>query len=699
MNKIEAKQRIEKLKKEINYHRYLYHVLDKQEISDEALDSLKNELFLLENQYPELITSDSPSQRIGGKPLNKFEKYTHKYPMLSFFDAFSEKEMEDWEKRYTRFLDNNLGGGFDKYYCELKIDGVAIELVYSKGILKVGATRGDGKVGENITQNLKTISAIPLKILEKKEIVRNMKKFNLIDIAENIEKNGLPEEIIVRGEVFINKSDFEKLKKEQEKKGEKAYANPRNFVAGSIRQLNPKITAKRNLDSFIYSLITDLGQKTHEQEHNILKALGFKINKNNKSAKNLKEVFQFRNYWDKKRETLSYQIDGVVVILNSERDFKKAGVVGKAPRAAMAYKFSPIETTTKLLDIKLQVGRTGAITPVAILKPVEIGGVVVSRATLHNFDEINRLNLKIKDTVIIRRAGDVIPKITGNLPNLRTGKEKEISIPKYCPYCNSPIEKKKDEVVYKCSNRKCFAVQRESIYHFVSKSAFDIVGLGPRIIDKLLDNNLIISPSDIFNLKKEDIKELEGFREKSAQNIISSIEKRKRISLPRFIFSLGIPLIGEETAIDLSNKLFFQSKKPQDLLKKIEKIQSEDLEKIQDIGSKTAKEIMEWFKEKRNKKLINDLDKIGIKFEKLKIKKQIKKLKDKKFIFTGSLQSLSREKAKERIRELGGDVSSSISKNIDFVISGSKVGSKFEKSKKLGLKILNEEEFLKIIEE
>ncbi len=385
MNKQEAKNRIQKLREIVNHHRYLYHVLDKQEISDSALDSLKKELFDLEQQFPELITSDSPTQRIGGKPLKEFKKVKHQQRMTSFNDAFSKEDMQDWQERFMKLV---LEEGKNKidYYCELKIDGLAIELIYKDGFLQTGSTRGDGNVGEDITQNLKTVEAIPLTIDYKKDL-------------------------IVRGEVFITKKEFERMNKEQKEKGLPVYANPRNIAAGSVRQLDPKITAGRKLDSFAYELMTDLGQVTHEDKHKILKELGFKTNKHNKYCKNLEEILQFREHWIKEREKLDYEIDGVVVLINNNEIFDKLGIVGKAPRGGIAYKFPQSQSTTKVLDITVQVGRTGAMTPVAILEPVQVTGITITRATLHNEDEIKRLGIKIGDTVIVGRAGDVIPDI------------------------------------------------------------------------------------------------------------------------------------------------------------------------------------------------------------------------------------------------------------------------------------------------
>jgi len=686
MNKEQAKDRVEKLKKEINYHRYLYHVLDRPDISDSAFDTLKNELEELELEFPELITVDSPTQRVGGKPLDKFQKFTHPAPMLSFSDAFSIKEMEEWAKRNEKIVrDSNRHG----YYCELKIDGLAIELIYENEILKIGATRGDGLVGEDVTNNLRTVNAIPLKLLDKDQIIKNLKKEGLNHIVAKVSKSW-PKELVVRGEVFLSTKEFERINKESEKRGEKTYANPRNLAAGSIRQLNPKITASRHLDSFAYSIVTDLGQRVHEDEHRILKAFGFKTNPHNKFCRSLKEVEDFRNYWGKAREKLDYEIDGIVVLISNNEIFKKLGVIGKAPRAATAYKFSPKESTTIIKDVVWQVGRTGVLTPVAVLNPVEIGGTIITHATLHNFDEIKRLGVKIGDTVIVGRAGDVIPDIVKVLDNLRIGKEKEIKVPQICPVCGSKVVKIGDEVAYRCSDKNCGAMLRERIYHFTAKNAFDIVGVGPKIIDRFLDEGLIKDAAGLFLLKEGDIRHLERFAEKSAANIINSIQSRKEIKLERFLFALGILQVGEETAIDLAKR--FGS------LEKIKKSSIEELKKIQDVGPKVAESICAWFKEKKNLEFLEKLKKAGINItvsQKSKIKNQ--NLKNKIFVLTGELESMTRDEAKEKIRELGGDVSGSVSKNTDFAVVGLEPGSKFDKAQKLGVKVINEKEFLKII--
>ena len=664
MDKKEAKIRIEKLRKTINHHRYLYHVLDKQEISDAALDSLKKELYDLELQFPDLITEDSPTQRVGGKPLKEFKKFRHEQRMLSFNDAFSKEDMEDWQERFLKLLSGGDKNKID-YYAELKIDGLAIELIYKDGVLQTGSTRGDGNVGEDITQNLKTVDAIPLTIEDRREI-------------------------IVRGEVFVTKKEFERMNKEQKAKGLPVYANPRNIAAGSVRQLDPKITASRKLDSFAYELLTDLRQVTHEDKHKILKDLGFKTNKYNKYCKNLEEVIKFREYWIKEREKLDYEIDGVVVLVNNNEIFEKLGVVGKAPRAGIAFKFPQAQSTTKVKDIIVQVGRTGAMTPVAVLEPVQVTGITITRATLHNEDEIKRLGLKIGDTVIVGRAGDVIPDIIKVLPELRTGHEKAFKMPTHCPSCGTKLEKTETEVLLRCPNSKCFAKQRRNFYHFASRTAFNFDGLGPKIIDRLLDEGLIQDPSGLFDLKEDDVKDLERFAEKSAENLIKSIQDRREITLAKFIYALGIRNVGEETAIDLAK--YFQS------LNKIKTAKPEDFEKILDIGPVVSKSIFEWFSEKDNLKFLERLEKkvkITQPSPKASAGKQI--LAGKTFVLTGTLNSITRLDAKGRIRELGGDISESVSSKTDYVVVGSEPGSKAEKAKKLGVKILNEAEFLKLV--
>ena len=690
MTKREALQRIKKLKELINHHRYLYHVLDKQEISDAALDSLKKELFDLEQDYPQFVAPDSPTQRIGGEPIKEFGKVRHSERMLSFNDAFSEKDMEDWQERISKLLTEEEKSQID-FYCELKLDGLAIELIYENGVFKTGSTRGNGVVGEDVTQNLKTIEAIPLRLRKIEDVARDLRQ-----IGQNIKRNGLGE-VVVRGEVFITKKEFERINKHQIKKGLPSYANPRNIAAGSIRQLDSKVIALRNLDSNIYDLITNFGETTHEEKHKILKALGFKINKNNKYCRNLKEVFQFQKSWQKTRDKLPYEIDGVVVVINSNRIFKKLGVVGKAPRGAIAFKFSLKQTTTKVENIKIQIGRTGAVTPVACLKPVKIGGVTISKATLHNEDEIKRLGVKIGDTVIVGRAGDVIPDIVKVLPELRTGKEREFKMPRICPVCGTKLVKTAEEAVWRCPSSKCFAKKRKSFSHFVSKNAFDISGLGPKIVNQLLGEGLVEDPADLFELKEGDLVPLERFAEKSAKNLIKAVSEKKEINLPRFIYALGIRNIGEETANDLSEHFSVKGGLTSGwgVIKRIKESKKEELESILDIGPIVSKSIYDWFSQKRNISFLEKLKKAGIEIKSPALKKQ--KLKGLTFVFTGMLEKITREEAKRRVRGVGGDISKSVSKKVNFVVVGNNPGSKYDKAKKLGVKTINEREFLEII--
>ena len=661
--------------------------MTKQEISELALDSLKKELLDLEQEFPGLVTPDSPTQRVGGKPLEEFKKFKHSMPMLSFNDAFDGKDMKDWEARIKKIEKKSDTEG---YFCELKIDGLAIELIYKKGFLDVGSTRGDGMIGEEVTQNLKTVDAIPLRLLPQESILKNLKQENLPNVLDYVKKNGFPEEIIVRGEVFLDRKEFERINKEQNKKGEKTYANPRNLAAGSIRQLDPKIIASRKLDSYAYAIITDIGQSTHEQEHKILKALGLKINTHNQLLGGLEEVQKFRDRWDKDRKNLDYEIDGIVVIVNDNKMFKRLGVVGKAPRSAIAYKFSPKETTTIVEDIIISVGRTGVLTPVAVLRPVQIGGVTVSRATLHNQDEINRLDVRIGDTAIVGRAGDVIPDVRKVMKDLRTGKEKKFVMPSKCPVCGGSAIRRPGEAAHKCLNKKCPAVRREQLYHFVSKKALDIDGLGPRTLDQLVDSGLIKDAADLYKLKKEDLLQLERFADKSAQNTIEAIESKKKIPLDRFIFAMGIPHVGSETAYSLG--MHFGT------LEQLKVATLSELQKIQDIGDVVAESIYGWFQNGYTCRLLKKFEDIGVKIINQEKLQKSSKLKDKTFVFTGSLENISREEAENLVRQHGGDPSSSISSQTDFVVLGEEPGSKYEKAKKLGIKTLTEKEFLGMIE-
>ncbi len=698
ITKKQAKERMEKLRSEIQHHDYLYYVLDQPEISDAAYDSLKRELTELEKQFPEFTTPDSPTQRIGGPPLEKFEKVRHKVPMFSLQDAMNEEELKDWEERIKKFL--TPSEKLD-YFAELKMDGLAVTLIYKNGIFYKGATRGDGFVGENITQNLKTIKSIPLRL-------------RIEELPKETQKRAI-KEVEVRGEIFMSKKAFLEVNKEQKEKGEPVFANPRNAAAGSVRQLDPKITAQRKLDFYGYQIVTEIGQKitrsseatrietrglaTHQEVHQFLKILGFKENPYNQFCQDLKEVIDFHQSIAKIRERLFYDIDGIVVTVNDEKIFKKLGVVGRTPRGSIAFKFPGLEATTKVKNIIVQVGRTGKLTPVALLEPVRVGGVTISRATLHNEDEIKRLDVRIGDTVIVQRAGDVIPDVKEVIKSLRTGKEKKSQMPKKCPICGSRVYRQEGEVDHYCSNKKCFATQRRYLYYFVSKKAFDIEHLGPKIIDQLVNEGLIKDAADIFSLTQGDLEPLERFAEKSAQNLVEAIEKAKKIPLVRFIYALGIRHVGEENAALLMRKFEIRNSKFEikDLIRQARGWPFEDLQKIPDIGPIIGQSIYDWFYDEKNIKFLEKLEKNGVELEVPKIKIS-QKLVGKTFVLTGALKSITREEAKEKIKLLGGDVSSSVSKNTDLVVVGEEPGSKYERAKKLGIKTIDEKEFLKMIE-
>ena len=671
MNKIQAKKRIEKLKAVISHHRYLYHVLDKQKISDAALDSLKHELYKLEQGYPKLITPDSPTQRVGGRPLKEFQKIKHNVPMLSIEDIFSLEELQDWENYIKRLLPNTSFA----YFCEPKIDGFAISLIYRNGALIQGSTRGDGKVGEDVLQNLKTIESIPLKL----------KIHGRQGFAEL--KNELKEEIEIRGEVYMEKNAFGKFNEKRKQQGEEPYANPRNLAAGSIRQLDSKLAAQRPLKFLAYDIVSGLGQTKHSEEHQILLSLGFKAELGKKCA-NLQEIQEYWQTISDKREKLAFQIDGIVININNNSIFKRLGSVGKSPRGARAFKFSPEQATTVIKGVKFQIGRTGAITPVAILDPVKIGGTTVSKATLHNEDEIKRLGVRIKDTVIVKRAGDVIPAVEKVLVELRTGRERKIQMPSICPECETPLIKPKGEVILRCPNKNCFAIRKESLEHFVSKKGFNIDGIGPKIINKFLEENLISNAAEIFCLGKGDLAPLERFAEKSDENLIKSIQNSKTIPLHRFIFALGIRFVGEETAVDLAR--YFGS------LKKISEANKQELSAIQDIGPQVSNSVYNWFRETDNQKLTFDLLKNGVKI--LAPEKISKKLSEQTFVFTGTLNAMVRDQAKEKIRFLGAKIQNTVSKKINFLVAGREPSEiKIKKAKELDIKIINEKEFLEKI--
>ena len=691
MNTTEAKKRVNKLKALINRHRFLYHVKDTQEISDSAFDMLKHELFQLEQQYPDLITPDSPTQRVGGAPLDKFHKVSHTVPMLSIEDVFKEEELKDWETYVERLSGEKAG----QYFAELKVDGFAVSLQYRDGVFQTGATRGNGTVGEDVTQNLKTIESIPLKLelhskLSGLNLVKDASLTRFRTVRTALEKG----EVEVRGEVYMEKGDFKKFNEERKKRGEDLFANPRNLAAGSIRQLDPKLAASRPLKFLAYDIVSNLGQTLHSEEHDMLRSLGFKTDPTAKVCGSMNEVVLYWESIKKKRDFLPFMIDGVVVQVNDNKTFVKLGVAGKSPRGIRAFKFSGLQAATRVLDIQLQVGRTGAITPVAILEPVSLAGVTVSRATLHNEDEIKRLGVRIGDTVVVERAGDVIPAVLQALPELRGGQERQFHMPTHCFVCGAKLVRPATEAIWRCPNKEgCPAQKRESLYHFASKKGFDIVGLGPKVIDRLLDEHLVGDAADLFQLREGDLAPLERFAEKSSQNIVSAIQQAKRIPLSRFLVSLGIRHVGEETAIALAEY--------SGGIEKIQKASREELESIPDVGSVVAQSIREWFDSGGNQKFLTRLFKAEVQIQSSKSDlggKTKFDLGGKTFVLTGSLESLTREKAKEKIRMAGGNVSESVSRKTDYVVAGKDPGSKLDDAKRFGVKTLTEQEFLRFLQ-
>jgi len=679
MSKEEAKNRIEKLRGELNQHRYFYYVLDKPKISDAVYDSLFRELEKLEEEYPDLITPDSPTQRVGDEPAKKFEKVKHDSRMLSINDVFNFEELEKWEERLIK-LGAKSAIEEDGYFVELKMDGLAVSLIYQDGILVQGSTRGDGSVGENVTQNLKTIDSIPLRIEQHGDI-----KKLLCNRGADSALNGSFE---VRGEAFLSKADFEKLNAGREKSELAKYANPRNVAAGSIRQLDSKITAGRELDFFVYAVASKVGLDKHHQEHDLAECLGFKVNKNNKLCRNLAEVKEFLKHWESAREKLPYQTDGVVVVLDNKKAFDRLGVVGKAARGIIAYKFAAEEATSKILDIIVQVGRTGKLTPVAVMEPTIVAGSTVSRATLHNADEIGRKDIRIGDTVIIRKAGDVIPEVKEVIKSMRGGDEKTFRMPNNCPVCGGKVTKKDGEVDSYCADKNCSIRRLRQIGFFVSKNAFDIDGMGPKIIEQLMNEGLVGDPSDIFKLKEGDLEPLERFAEKSAQNIIEAIEKSKEVPLESFIYALGIRHVGAETANDIAEQF--------GTIEKILLLKKDDLDAIYGVGEAVGKSFEEYFSDKKHLEVIKELQKLGVKIQPFHSPVVSKKLAGKSFVVTGSLESMPRDDAHKLIVKNGGRVSSSVTSKTDYLVVGDEPGSKLDKAKKFGTKILEESEFLKM---
>ncbi|MFA5076459.1 MAG: NAD-dependent DNA ligase LigA [Patescibacteria group bacterium] len=670
-----AKERIAKLRKQIDDLRYRYHVLDDPAVSDEVYDSLTIELKDLEAKYPQFRSATSPTQRIGGQPLAKFTKVKHVVRQWSFNDVFNQTELADWQERILKILEKEIGRRPSlEYCCELKIDGLHIVFTYVKGQLKLAATRGDGLIGEDVTQNIKTINSVPLELKQ-------------------------PVDVIVEGEVWLSSEQLERINQDRRERGEPEFANPRNAAAGTIRQLNPQIVANRKLDCFVYDWSG--GQEslpsTQLEELVGLEKLGFKINQHYCLCKDLDQILKFWQEWSQKRTKQAYWIDGIVVKVNQREYQQKLGYIGKAPRWAVAFKFPAEKVTTVIEDIKIQVGRLGTLTPVAHLRPVKLAGTTVKRATLHNEEQIRRLGVKIGDTVVIRKAGEIIPEVVEVLPKLRSGAEKEFRMPIHCPICGSAVKrqeisdkKQNKSVGIFCTNPQCFAQEKAQIIHFVSRKAFDIDGLGERIVEQLMNEDLVKDAADIFRLELSDLEPLERFAEKSAENLIKAINQSKKIELAKFIYALGIKNVGEETAINLANH--FRN------IKKLSQAKLEELQIVSDIGGVVAESIVNYFRESRNLKLIERLQALGIKVHSPQSTVHSGKLAGKNFVLTGSLISLSRDEAKAKIRALGGEISESVSRKTDYVIAGKAPGSKYNKAKELGVGIISEQEFLNLLE-
>jgi len=663
-----AKNEIEQLREKLRYHEYRYYVVDDPEISDAAFDRMMDRLKELESAHPELITPDSPSQRVGGAPREGFQTVRHARPMLSLDNAFSYDALRDWDRRVRE------GSGREKieYIAEHKFDGLSISLQYEDGVLARGVTRGDGTTGEDVTPNVKTIRSIPLRIEGAA-----LKKAKLIGDFE------------VRGEIMMPRKSFDALNRQQEQSGGKIFANPRNAAAGAVRVLDPNITAQRRLEFFAYYLLIDgkVPFAKHSDSLQVLKQLRFHASDDWKLCVGIEEVFAYCDAWDTKREKLPYEIDGVVLKVNSTGIQNELGYTAKAPRWALAYKYPAQQESTVVNDIRVQVGRTGALTPVAVLEPVQVGGVTVSRSTLHNMDEIERLGLQIGDTVLIERAGEVIPHI---LKVTKEGKHrKPFRMPKHCPECGSAIHKSEDEVAYRCVNAACPAKRKESLLHFASRHAMNIDGLGDKIVDQLVEKGLVKDMADLYSLKLDEVAALERRAEKSAQNLLEEVEASKKNSLARLIYALGIRFVGERTGQLLAEQ--FSS------LDEFAAAREEQLVEVPEVGPKVAASIAEFFSEAANRQLIKKLYKAGVRptAEKREVKSQ--KLAGKSFVFTGGLTNRSREDAAELVKQHGGKVSGSVSKKTDYVVVGTDPGSKYDKAKELGVTILTEAEYEKLL--
>ena len=660
----ETLKRVEQLREEINHHNYLYYVLDQPIISDADYDALMRELKEIEGKYPETVTPDSPTQRIGAPPSEKFAGVPHSVPMLSLDDAFSQEEVLEFDQRGKRFLqiDEEL-----EYTVEPKMDGLAVELVYENGRFVLGSTRGDGYTGEDVTTNLRTIRSIPLRLISR--------------------YLPPPSRLEVRGEVFINKNAFERLNKRRMEEGEPPFANPRNAAAGSLRQLDPNITAGRPLNIFCYGIgvVEGCSFGTQWEALSSLRKWGLRVNPMVEKLKGIHGAIRYHQRINRKREELDYEIDGIVIKVNDLELQKRLGAKAKSPRWALAYKFEAAQAITRIIEIQLSVGRTGTVTPVALMEPVKVGGVVVSRATLHNEDEIRRKDVRIGDWIIVRRAGDVIPEVVRPLPERRSGEEQVFVMPQTCPVCGSKLCRKPGEAAWRCPNPGCFPRLVKQLTHFAAKGAMDIDGLGPKVAEQLISAGLVRSIADLHSIKLSDLLSLDRFAEKSARNLLSAIEAGKDTTLARFFYALGLRHVGDVTAQLLADH--FGS------IKALVDASEEELKAVEGIGPEVASSIRSWFGDNHNLELVRRLLDAGTKFTNLNEKKSLP-LKDKAFVFTGGLSSLTREQAKNIVRDLGGQIASTVGRKTDYVVVGKGSGSKLQKAKELGIPTLSEEEFL-----
>lgn len=663
-------KKIEGLREKIRHHEYRYYVLDDPEISDADFDKLMNELKRMEAEHPEVVTPDSPTQRVGGKAREGFVKAKHSSPMLSLDNAYSEGELRDWERRVQE-----LSGQSDlEYMCELKLDGMSLALVYGDGRLERGITRGDGSVGEDVTLNVRTVRSIPLSLAKEK-----------------LKKAGIPADFEVRGEMLMPLAAFRKLNEEREKQGLTVFANPRNFTAGTVRQLEPSITAQRRMDFFAYFLLKD-GQTFFDRQSKAMDALeaaGFKVNPNRRLAKNLDEVWKFIQSWEAKREALPYEIDGIVIKVDRTAWQRELGFTGKAPRWAIAYKYAARGGVTKIENIEPQVGRTGKLTPVARLIPIPIGGTMVANATLHNMDVIERLGVKIGDWVEVERGGDVIPKVVKVVEDKDHPRgHKNFEMPEHCPVCGGNVVRTAGEADHRCVNANCPAKLQGAILHFASRHVMNIDGLGEALVNQLTERGLVKNVADLYKLTKESLLELERMGEKSAENVLGEIADSKKLPLERVIYGLGIRFVGERTAQFLAEH--FGS------LDAIMHASAEELEEVNEVGPRIAESIVEFFADEHNRRLVDDLRKAGLTFTGQK-KEKGTKLAGKTFVLTGTLARHTRDEAKKMIEDAGGRVSGSVSKKTDYVVAGSDAGSKLDKARELGVSVIDEEKLEELV--